>query len=123
MITLRNRVHLFSHPKNKEPLIDFFTTLLGCTVIVAPSSLPQPILAFSFVNGSSLSVEFTEEMVDALDEKQARRGAWLELETDEPATLKEKILAAQENDQSCRSPARPMPAILGSYIVWGRGAK
>ena len=94
MITLRNRVHMFTHPKNKEPLIEFFTTLLSCKMMVAPSSLPQPILAFSFVNGSSLSIEFTEEVVDALDEKQARRGAWLELETDEPSTLKEKLLEA-----------------------------
>ena len=93
MIALKNRVHLFTHPKNKEPLIEFFTTLLGCRV--APSSLPQPILIFSFINSSTVvSVEFTEDVVDALDEQQARRGAWLELETDEPATLKEKILAA-----------------------------
>lgn len=89
MITLRNRVHLFTHPKNKEPLIDFFTTLLGCTVMGAPNPL-----AFQFVDGAAVSVDFTEEVVDALDEKQARRGAWLELETDEPSTLKEKILAA-----------------------------
>ena len=94
MIALKSRVHLFTHPKNKEPLIEFFTTLLGCKMMGATRSLPQPILAFSFVNGSSVSVEFTEDVVDALDEKQARRGAWLELETDEPVTLKEKILAA-----------------------------
>ena len=92
MITLRNRVHLFTHPKNKEPLIECFTTLLGCSV--APSSLPQPTLIFSFLDSSVISVEFTEEVVDALDEQQARRGAWLELETDEPLTLKEQILAA-----------------------------
>ena len=89
MITLRNRVHLFTHTKNKEQLIEFFTTLLGCTVMDAPNSL-----AFQFVDGSAVSVDFTEEVLDALDEQQARRGAWLELETDEPATLKEKILAA-----------------------------
>ncbi len=64
MITLRNRVHLFTHPKNKEPLIDFFTTLLGCTVMDAPNSL-----AFQFVDGSAVSVDFTEDVVDALDEK------------------------------------------------------
>jgi hypothetical protein len=85
----RNRIHLFTHPKNKEPLIDFFTRLLGCKMMGAPSSL-----AFQFVDGSAVSVDFTEDVVDALDEQQARRGAWLELETDEPATLKEKILAA-----------------------------
>ncbi len=89
MITLKKRVHMFTHPKNKEPLIDFFTTLLGCTVIGAPSSL-----AFQFVDGSAISVDFTEDVVDALDEQQARRGAWLELETDEPLTLKEQIRAS-----------------------------
>jgi hypothetical protein len=89
MIVLKNRAHLFTHPKNKEALIGFFTALLGCTEIAAPTSL-----AFQFVDGSAVGVDFTEEVVDALDEQQARRGAWLELETDEPATLKEKILAA-----------------------------
>jgi len=89
MITLRNRVHMFTQPKNKEAVIDCFTTLLGCSIIAAPNSL-----AFQFSDGSTASVEFTEEVVDALDEKQARRGAWLELETDEPLTLKEKVLAA-----------------------------
>ena len=89
MITLKNRVHMFTHPKNKEQLIDCFTTILGCTVIDAPNSL-----AFQFVDGSAISLDFTEDVVDALDEKQARRGAWLELETDEPSTPREKILAA-----------------------------
>ena len=89
MIVLKNRAHLFTHPKNKEAVIGFFTALLGCTEIAAPNSL-----AFQFVDGSALSVEFTEDVVDALDEQQARRGAWLELETDEPSTLKEQILAA-----------------------------
>jgi hypothetical protein len=89
MIVLNNRVHLFTHPKNKEALIDCFTTLLGCKVMDAPNSL-----AFQFVDGSAVSVDFTEEVDDAPNERQARRGAWLELETDEPLTLKEKILAA-----------------------------
>ena len=89
MIALRNRVHLFTHPKNREALIDCFTTLLGGRIIAAP-----PSLVFQFVDGSIVSVEFTEEVDDALDEQQARRGAWLELEADEPLTLKEKVLTA-----------------------------
>jgi hypothetical protein len=89
MIALKNRVHLFTHPKNKEPLIDCFTKLLAGNIIAAPTSL-----AFQFVDGSAVSVDFTEEVVDALDEQQARRGAWLELETDEPSALKEKFLEA-----------------------------
>ena len=89
MIALGNRAHLFTHPKNKEAFIGFFTAVLGCTEISAPNSL-----VFQFVDGSAVSVEFTEDVVDALDEQQARRGAWLELETDEPSTLKDRILAA-----------------------------
>ena len=89
MITLKNRVHMFTHPKNKEQLIECFTTLLGGTMQVIPSSL-----VFKFVDGSAISVAFSEDVEDALDEQQARRGAWLELETDEPLVLKEKVLEA-----------------------------
>lgn len=53
--------------------------------------LPEPVLAFRPGNGSALSVEFAE---DAPDESQARAGAWLELETDDPAALKRRILEA-----------------------------
>ncbi len=51
----------------------------------------EPILAFRFPNGGSVSVEFTEE---ALDEQVVRRGAWLEIKADNPADLKRRILAA-----------------------------
>ena|SRR5579884_4162168 len=85
MVALSNRVHTYARPNSKEKLIDFFTNILGCEV------LPSPVLAFAFSNGASLSVEFTE---DALDERQARWGAWLELKTDDATGLREKVLAA-----------------------------
>jgi len=85
MIALSNRVHTYARPNSKEKLIECFTEILGCEI------LSTPVLAFAFSNGASLSVEFTE---DALDEKQARRGAWLELKTDDALALKEKVLAA-----------------------------
>jgi len=53
--------------------------------------LPEPILAFRFPTGGSLSVEFNE---DALGEQQARRGAWLEVRVVDPSALKQKILEA-----------------------------
>jgi hypothetical protein len=53
--------------------------------------LAEPILAFRFPGGGSFSVEFTE---DALDEQRVRRGAWLEIWSDDPAALKRKILDA-----------------------------
>jgi hypothetical protein len=93
MIALSNRVHTFARPNSKEKLTAFFTTVLGCEVLVSADApgLPTPVSAFAFANGAALSVEFTE---DALDEQQARRGAWLELQTDDPAGLTKKILEA-----------------------------
>src|ERR1700738_4808816 len=93
MIALVNRAHILARPHVKEQLESCFTTVLGCG---APArldvpGLPEPILAFRFPGGGSLSVEFTE---DALDEPQARLGAWLEVSVDDPEALKKNVLEA-----------------------------
>ncbi len=93
MVGLSNRVHIFARPGVKQKLEWCFTTILGCGAgrsLDAPG-FSEPILAFSFPNGGGLSVEFTE---DALDDARARRGAWFELEADDPAALKKKVLEA-----------------------------
>jgi len=88
MITISSRIHTYARPDAREKIIDFYTNILGCKMMIAPgTSMP----AFLFSNGASLSVEFTD---DALDEQQARRGAWLELKTDDSSGLKQKVLAA-----------------------------
>lgn len=91
MIALSNRLHMFARPEIRDKLIDFYTNILGCEVLVIPDATgqPMPIIAFVFSNGASLSVEFT---ADAPDEEQARHGAWFELKTDDAATLKKKVL-------------------------------
>ena len=93
MTGLGNRVHIFAHPRFREDLIEFFTNTLGCQIVSTPgaASLPVSIVAFLFTNGASLSVEFTE---DALDESQARRAAYLEIESDDPDALKQRIIEA-----------------------------
>ena len=93
MIVLSNRVHLFARPTSREKLMEFFTTILGREVLVSSDAagMPTPVIAVEFPNGASLSVEFSE---DALDERQARLGAWLELRTDDAPALKKKILEA-----------------------------
>ncbi len=93
MTDLSNRVHIFAHPRIREKLIDFFILTLGCKAVVSPEALSGqvPIIAFVFANGASLSVEFTDE---ALDEKQALRGAYLELRTDDPSALQKKVVDA-----------------------------
>ena len=93
MIALNNRVHIFASPDVKEKLIEFFTDILGCgpAISLDAPGLATPVLAFTFSNGASLSVEFTE---DALNKKQAERGAYFELIVDDAPSLKEKILQA-----------------------------
>ena len=78
----------YARPAVKEALTEFFAHILEAEVIpLAGTSM----LAFRFPDNSSYSVEFSE---DALDEPQARRGAWLELKTDNPEALKKKVLEA-----------------------------
>ncbi|MGH2497738.1 MAG: VOC family protein [Ktedonobacteraceae bacterium] len=93
MIALSNRVHMFARPDVRDKLTTFFTGILGLKVLVSSDApgLPTSVIAVVFSNGASLSVEFTE---DALDEQQARRGAWFELRTDDANTLKQKVLDA-----------------------------
>lgn len=93
MIALSNSIHLYARPGTKEQLLEFFTNILSLEAVVSSDALgaPEPIYAFEFSNGAWLSVEFTE---DALDDQQARRGAWLELRTDNAEEVQQKALAA-----------------------------
>ena len=88
-----NRTHIFARPGVKDKLTWCFSTVLGCGAPMSLNApgLAEPILAFKFPGGGALSVEFTE---DALDEKQMRRGAWLEIWSGDAAALKKKILDA-----------------------------
>ena len=93
MISLSNSIHIYARPDTKEKFLEFFTSILGLEAVESSDAVgsPEPIYAFKFSNGASLSVEFTE---DALDDQQAQRGAWLELRTDDALGLQQKVLAA-----------------------------
>ena len=88
MIGLSNRIHTFARPQVKQALTEFFTEVLEAEVMPIPGT---SIVVFRFPDNSSYSVEFVE---DALDEQQARRGAWLEVKTEDPDALKNKVLEA-----------------------------
>lgn len=92
-LAFSNRAHIFASPRVKEKLIWCFHELVGCgdPVSLKAPGLVEPILAFRFPAGGSISVEFTE---DALDEQRARRSAWLEIWSDDPVALKRRILDA-----------------------------
>ena len=93
MIKLGNRVHMFAQPDAKDDLIAFFVGVLGCEgpFTFEVQGQQEPILVFGFAGGGSLSIEFVH---DALEARDARRGAWLELVTDDPEGLERKILDA-----------------------------
>jgi hypothetical protein len=92
-LAFSNRTHIFAKPVFKEKLGWCFSTILGCGTAMSLKApgLTEPILAWRFPAGGALSVEFTD---DALDEKQARYGAWLEIWSSDPDALKSKILEA-----------------------------
>ena len=96
-------------------MIDCLTGVLGCA---APQALAvpgraEPILAFSFPSGGSLSVEFTS---DALDEKDARRGARLELRASDPAALKKRVLDAGLERVHYLAPSRFYFVVPGGQV-------
>lgn len=88
-----NRAHFFAPRDVKEKLIWCFRDVIGCgtPMILEAPGVAEPIVAFRFPGGGSLSVEFTD---DALDEQCARKGAWLEIWSSDPDALKQKILKA-----------------------------
>lgn len=91
-ISLGDRSHFLARPEFREPLVRCFS-VLGCgdpIVLPTPPSL-GPILAFRFPGGGSVSVEFHSR---ALDEDDARRGAWLEIRAEDPFVLQEAVRAA-----------------------------
>jgi hypothetical protein len=92
-IGLTNRAHFLARPEHRDALLRCFSEVLGCG---APMTLPAregvgPAVAFRFPGGGAVSVEFTP---DALSERQARRGAWLELKPADPDALEAAVKAA-----------------------------
>ena len=93
MLAMSNRAHIRVRPASKQALTQCFTDVLGCG---APAALPapglaEPMIAFRFPDGGSVSFEFTD---DAPDEQPARQGAWLELQSDDVEALRAKVIAA-----------------------------
>ena len=92
-VAMTNRGHFLARPQYREALVRCFTEVLGCG---APMTLPArnglgPVVAFRFPGGGAVSVEFTDR---ALDEADARRGAWLELKAADPDALEAAVVAA-----------------------------
>jgi hypothetical protein len=92
-VAFGNRAHIFVSPNFKAELIHCFSSVLGCgePKLLHAAGLSEPVLAFAFPGGGSVSVEFTN---DALSGESAHRGAWMEIHSDAPGQLKERILNA-----------------------------
>jgi hypothetical protein len=93
MVAMGNRAHILVRPDVKGALTECLGSVLGCgapAMLNAPGQR-EPMLAFRFPDGGSVSFEFSD---NAPDEQQARRGAWLELQTDDVEALTAKVVAA-----------------------------
>ena len=93
MVSLGNRVHIFARPSVKQALVECFAKVLGCgdPATLDVLGLAQPILAWNFPGGGSLSVEFSD---GALEERDARYGAWIELRTEDPIGVTSRLSSA-----------------------------
>lgn len=93
MTGLGNRVHIFANPETRDQVTSFFTTILGCEEAgdTDPVHLPPEIQLFRFPDGSAISVEYAEV---ALTMRDARRGAYLEVRTDDPVALRQQVTDA-----------------------------
>lgn len=92
-LALGNRAHFMARPEFREKLTWCFSTVLRCgppAVLQAPG-IKAPILAFRFPGGGSISIELSD---NALDEAGARRGAWLEIQTDDVEGVTRRIIEA-----------------------------
>jgi hypothetical protein len=82
------RAHLYARPETREPLRRFFSEILGAPAEEIPGTT---MLVCRLAEGTSVSVEFT---ADALDDAHGLRGAWLEIRTDDPVALQQRVIAA-----------------------------
>lgn len=91
LTALSNRAHFVALPASKEQLMQCFSNTLQCgaPMIFTARGITEPILAFRFPGGGSISIEFSDR---ALIERDARRGAWLEIQTDDLEGLTKRIL-------------------------------
>ena len=99
-MSLGNRAHFYARPQYRAALVRCFADVLGCA---GPISLPargnpEAILAFSFPDGGSISIDFID---DALDAEQARRGAWLELPSADASAMQRRVLDAGFERDHC----------------------
>lgn len=67
----------------------FYVDLLGCQSLPAPSAA---LNLFQFADGFIFGVYFTEAD-ECLPDNELLKATWLELKTDQPDALKQKLLA------------------------------
>src|SRR4051812_7475625 len=75
---LGNHQKWIVRPAHREALHDVLTKALGATAVSPPGA---PMDIFQFTGDGFVGIELD---ADALDEAQARKGAWLEFHVEDP---------------------------------------
>jgi hypothetical protein len=87
VIDLSGRVRLFASLEQRSHLLAFFAEVFE----MHPVDEDDPVLVWRFHNGAAISFEFVD---DALGPALARRGAWLEVVTDDPSRVEQRLRTA-----------------------------
>jgi hypothetical protein len=87
LTSLAARVHLLVQPRERDGVLSLFRDVLGCNVVERDVGMPFPLLFVSFGDGSSFSVEFSQNA-------PAECGTWLEFRTDDVSAVQGKLREA-----------------------------
>lgn len=93
------RVHLTVRPEYRERFQELFRDVLHCHVRELDFGMSYPITLVSFPDGSSFSVEYSQDAViepaaATLDYTSALRGAWIEFRTPDVDAVHSKLREA-----------------------------
>ncbi len=81
------KMHLPYHLR--ERALHFYTDILGCRKL---ADLPYPnVDLYEFQGGYVLGLFFCDE-VDTLSEKEQLKATWMEIKTDNPDALKQRLI-------------------------------
>jgi len=85
-LSFGNHIRLTAAVSSREKIKKFYGEILGCQIKPHPD---KPTDIVQFPDGVFMGINYEK---DFLSENQALQGAWLELKTDDPAGMKEKLL-------------------------------
>ena len=86
-ISIGNHLKMHVHKDLKPKVIEFYETILGCKRLTSSSPAGE---VFIFEGNFFLGIAFLEK-ANILSEQDLLKAAWMELKTEDPEKLKERL--------------------------------